>query len=89
MVPVMRKKIFDIPAMGDIALPGSGKEELCAGFFIFFQKENRTTGLGRLNRAEQSGGSGTNYRDIVQRHGSSLPVYTVSICLDISKYNQD
>jgi hypothetical protein len=54
--------------MGNITLPGSGKEELCTGMRIFLQQKDTTPGQGSLYRTKQPGRTRTDYHDIVLLH---------------------
>jgi hypothetical protein len=48
MVTIVRKKVTNLAIMADIALPGSGEEELCTGIRVFFQQKDTMPGHGSL-----------------------------------------
>ena len=80
MVSIMCQKIFDISAMGQIALTGSGHEKLGTVFFRFFKEKN---GTGRF-RIHSGGtvktcGSGSNDNCVIYFHGVTFFMIIVII----------
>ncbi len=54
--------------MGNIALPGSGEEDLCSGIRIFFQQEDTMQGMGSMECTEQPGRACTDHHNVMLFH---------------------
>jgi hypothetical protein len=68
MIAVVDDEIADLTVMSDIALSGTGQQELGTGHCILFQKKNPAPSRGSMDRTEEPGGPCPDYDNVGHLH---------------------
>jgi len=60
----MGDELPDLPVMREVALPGTGEQELGAGLRVLLEQDDPTARTGRMDRTEETGRPGTDHDTI-------------------------
>jgi len=64
VIAVMGDELPDLPVMREVALPGTGEQELGAGLRVLLEQDDPTARTGRMDRTEETGRPGTDHDTI-------------------------
>ena len=72
MIAVVGDELADLPVMGEIALSGTGQQELAPGFAFFSKSNTRKPASCRMDRTEKAGRPGPDHCNIRPGHSPHL-----------------